>query len=167
MTTTATKESLLSPSIREQLDNWLEKFPADQKQSAVLIALHLVQDEQGWVATEYMDAVADYLDMPKVAVYEVASFYSLYDLKPVGRNKLYVCNNISCMLCGSEKIITHIEQRLGIKMGQTTDDGKFTLKPAECLAACINAPVMQINDIYHENLTPERVDEILERVEVN
>src|SRR5262249_37849029 len=132
---------LLSENSRKQIDEWLKKFPPNQKQSAVLAALHIVQEEnQGWLSEELMDAVAVYLDMPPIAVYEVATFYSMFECKPVGRHKINLCNSISCMLCGSEKIAEHLKNRLGIDFGQSTSDGKFMLKEVECLAACTKAP---------------------------
>lgn len=156
---------LLSQEIRNEIDQWLKKYPDDQKQSAVMTALRLVQDKHGWLSNELMDAVADYLEMPKIAVYEVATFYSMYDLKPVGKHKICVCTNISCMLRGSEKITDHLKEKLNIKLGETTEDGKFTLKEVECLGACVGAPMMQIGNQYYEHLTPEKVDEILETLE--
>ncbi len=138
------------------------KFPVEQKRSVVLAALRIVQlSNGGWLSKELMDAVADYLEMPPIAVYEVATFYTLYDLKPVGRHKIYVCTNISCLLRGSDEIVGHFKMRLGIGFGQTTSDGKFTLKEAECLAACGAAPMCQIGMDFHENLTPEKIDSIL------
>jgi NADH-quinone oxidoreductase subunit E len=134
----------------------------DQKQSAVMAALRIVQDANGGsLNIELMDAVAAYLDMPPMAVYEVATFYSMYELKPVGKHKVCVCTNISCMLRGSEEIVDHLEKKLGVKLGETTADGKVTLKEVECLGACTGAPMLQIGNTYHEHLTPEKVDEIL------
>lgn len=156
------KNTFLAESICEQIDKWLLKFPPEQKQSAVIYALHLVQtDNNGYLTEDLMDAVADYLDMPKIAVYEVASFYSMYELKPVGKHKICVCTNISCMLCGVEEISQHLQKRLGIQFGETTADGRYTLKSVECLAACGGAPAMQINKTYYEKLTPEKIDKIL------
>jgi len=158
--------AILSEAVKSQIDHWLTKYPADQKQSAVIPALHILQDaNKGWLTTELMDALADYLGMPKVAVYEVASFYSMYELKPVGRHKICVCTNISCLLCGSDSVVSHLKQKLGIDWGQTTADGKFTLKQVECLAACGGAPAMQIGKDYYENLTPEKIDTILAGLE--
>ncbi len=157
---------LLSAEVRAEIDKWLEKYPKDQKQSAVLTALHLAQEQnQGWLSEDVMDAVADYLDMPKIAVYEVASFYSMYELKPVGKHKIAVCTNISCMLRNSDQIVKHLEQRTGAKLNGTSEDGKFTLKEVECLGACVNAPMFQIGKEYYEKLTPEKVDEILDGLE--
>lgn len=160
-------ESLISESVRQQIDEWLKKFPPEQKQSGVLYALRLVQEQNnGWLTVPLMDAVADYLGMPKIAVYEVATFYSMYDLKPVGKHKIAVCTSISCMLCGSHKILKHLQKRFGVPMGEPTKDGLFTLKEAECLAACGQAPVMLIDDKkYCENLTIEKVDAILDELE--
>jgi NADH-quinone oxidoreductase subunit E len=153
---------LISAESRAQIDRWIAKYPADRKQAAVMAALNIVQQQNGgWLTTELMDAVAAYLQMPPIAVYEVASFYTLYDLKAVGRHKIYVCTNISCMLCGSDTIVEHLQKKLGIKLGETTADGKFTLKESECLAACGGAPMFMIDQTYHENLTPEKVDAIL------
>jgi len=156
----------LSKPVREEIDRWLTKYPADQKRSAVLTALRLVQDEQdGWLTPEWMDAVANYLELPRIAVYEVATFYTMFNLKPVGRHEINVCTNISCMLSGSGDLVKQLEQKLGIKLGETTEDGKFTLKEAECLAACAGAPMFQIGKKYHEHLTSEKVDAILDELE--
>lgn len=158
--------SLLPENIRKEIDAWIVKYPPEQKQSAVIPALTIVQEyNNGWLSEELMDAVADYLDMPKIAVYEVATFYSMYELKPVGRHKLAVCTNVSCMLAGCEKIVKHLKQRLDIGFGETTADGKFTLKEVECLGACANAPVIHMGKRYYENLTPEKVDEILDKLD--
>ena len=157
---------LLSQQTRDEIDTWLKKYPADQKRSAVLTALHLAQAQNnGWLSEEMMDAVAAYLDMPKIAVYEVATFYSMYELAPVGKHKINLCTNISCMLRGSEKIADHLKQKLKIDFGETTEDGKFTLKEVECLGACVGAPMMQIDKDYHEHLTTETVDNILEKLD--
>lgn len=158
--------SLLSTETCTAIDHWVAKYPPDQKQSAVMGALSVVQEANGgWLTTGLMDAVAEYLEMPPIAVYEVATFYSMYELKPVGRHKLCVCTNVSCMLCGSEDVVAHLEKKLGIKLGETTADKKFTLKEVECLGACGGAPMMQIGREYHENLTPEKLDEILAKLD--
>lgn len=159
------KTDLLSAAVRAGIDRWVAKYPSDQKQSAVMAALRLVQEEQGSLDTELMDAVAEYLDMEPISVYEVATFYSMYDLKPVGRHKIMVCTNISCMLCGSAEIMDYLEKKLAVKRGETTADGKFTLKEVECLAACAGAPMFQIDKTYYENLTPEKIDAILAGLE--
>jgi NADH-quinone oxidoreductase subunit E len=161
------KSDLLTAGARAHIDAWLEKFPPDQKQSAVLAALQAAQEQNGgWVSRELMDAVADYLDMPPVLVYEVGTFYSMIELEPVGRNMVAVCTNISCMLCGAGSIVEHVEKKLGIKLGETTADGRITLKlEEECLAACAGGPMMTVNGHYHEQLTPEKVDAILDGLE--
>jgi NADH-quinone oxidoreductase subunit E len=158
---------LLSAHIREEIDHWLAKYPTDRKQSAVLAALREVQhDNGGYLTTELLDAVADYLEIPVIAVYEVASFYSMFELKPVGRHSISVCTNVSCMLRGSDEIVRHVQSKLGIKIGESTPDGKFYLKQEEeCLAACAFAPMMQVDHVYYENLTPEKVDQILDSLE--
>lgn len=157
-------ENLLSQHAREEIDRWLQKYPADQKQSAVLAALREVQHENnGYLTKELMDAVADYLNMPPIAVYEVGSFYSMLETRPVGRHSVSVCTNISCMLCGADDIVRHIEARLGIKTGESTPDGRINLKlEEECLAACCGGPMMMVDHVYYEDLTPQRVDEILD-----
>ncbi len=161
------KSDLLSAHARAEIDHWLTRYPSDQKQSAVLAALREAQHENGgYLTTDLMDAVADYLAMPPIAVYEVASFYSMFETKPVGRNHIAVCTNISCMLRGSDTVLAYIERKLGIKLGDSTPDGKFYLKrEEECLAACCGAPMMQVNHIYYERLTPEKVDQVLDSLE--
>lgn len=156
----------LSEHARQVIDVWLAKYPADRKQSVLLAALREVQHENnGYLTTPLMDAVADYLALPRIAVYEVASFYSMFETRPVGRHSISVCTNISCWLRGSEAIVARVEQRLGIRTGESTPDGKFFLKrEEECLAACCGAPMMMIDHVYHENLTPEKVDEILAKL---
>ncbi len=163
----AASSYLLSDKLKKQIDHWTAKYPVDQKQSAVISALSLAQEENdGWLKIEVMDAVADYLEMPKIAVYEVASFYSMLETEPVGRNMVALCTNISCMLRGAEELRAHIENKLGIKTGETTADGRITLKQEEeCLAACTAAPMMTVNGHYHENLTLEKIDEILDGLE--
>ena len=159
--------TILSRHEQKEIDSWLKRYPEDRSQSALLAALSAVMHEDHYLSTEKMDAVADYLSIPKIAVYEVASFYSMYELdkKAAGKNTIAVCTNVSCMLNGSDKIVEHIEERLGIKLGETTPDGEFFFKmEEECLAACCGAPMMQLNHVYHENLTPEKVDELLDNV---
>lgn len=160
------KEVLFTPEIRAEIDTWVAKYPAEWKQSAVMAALRIVQDANGgWLSPELLDDVAAYLDMPPIGVYEVASFYSMYELKPVGRHKVCVCTNVSCMINGSDRILEHLEEKLAVRLGGTTADGRFTLKEVECLGACGGAPMMQIGKQYYENLTPEIVDSILEGLE--
>jgi NADH-quinone oxidoreductase subunit E len=168
MTTTATQEktAILSPQVRTEIDRWIAKYPPEWKQSAVMGALSVVQDDNGgWLTSELMDAVAAYLEMPPIAVYEVATFYSMYELKPVGKHKICICTNVSCMINKADVIVDHLQERLGIGFGQVTDDGRFSLKEVECLGACGGAPMMQIGKQYYENLTPEIVDAILEGLE--
>lgn len=157
----------LSKASRKVIDHWLQKFPPEQKRSAVLAALTQVQGENGGHLTrDLMDLVAAYLDMPAIQVYEVGSFYSMFDLHPTGRHKVSVCDNISCMLCGAEEILAHIESKLGIKKGETTADGRISLIPEEeCLAACCGAPMMVVDGHYHEHLTADKVDKILDTLE--
>jgi len=157
-------EHVLSEHARAEIDRWLAKYPQEQKRSALLAALREVQHEnKGYLTTELMDAVAAYLDLPPIAVYEVASFYSMLETEPVGRHSISVCTNISCLLRGAEEIVGHVEKKLGIKVGESTADGRFFLKrEEECLAACCGAPMMMVDHKYHEDLTPEKVDEILD-----
>lgn len=156
----------LSHTAIAEIEEWLKKFPADRRSSAVIAALTVVQKENGgWLSTALMDAVADYLGMPKIAVYEVASFYSMFELKPVGRHRISVCTNISCMLRGSDELMAYLKKRLGVGVGESTPDGKFYLKEVECLAACGMAPCMQIDEIYHEHLTgAEAIEKALQSV---
>jgi NADH-quinone oxidoreductase subunit E len=160
---TSPKESLFNADLRQQIDVWVAKYPAGQAQSAVIPALLILQDaSDGWLSKPLMDALAVYLDMPFISVYEVATFYTMYELEPVGKNKISVCTNISCMLCGSEEIVEHLKQRLDIGFDETTADGKVTLKEVECLGACCGAPMLQLNRDYHEKLTIEKVDSLLD-----
>ena len=160
-------ETILSAHVCEKIDHWVAKYPTDQKQSAVLAALLEVQHENnGYLSAELMDGVAHYLGMPAIAVYEVASFYSMLETKLVGRQSISVCTNISCMLCGSDEIVEYIEKKLGIKTGESSADGRFYLKmEEECLAACCGGPMMMVDHVYYENLTKEKVDEILDRLD--
>jgi len=155
---------LLSPAALALIDKEVAKYPADQKQSAVMAALAIAQDEKGWLATETMDFVAQYLDMPPIAVYEVASFYTMYNLQPVGRCKLTLCTNLPCALQGATAAAAHLKQRLGIEFGETTADGVFTLKEGECLGACGDAPVMLMNNKTMLSwMTPDKIDALIEQ----
>jgi NADH-quinone oxidoreductase subunit E len=158
---------ILSEHARHEIDHWLTKFPPDQKRSAVLAALREVQHENhGYLTVELMDAVAQYLGLEPIDVYEVATFYSMFETKPVGRHSVSVCTNISCMLRGADDIVSHVEKKLGVRLGESTPDGKFYLKPEEeCLAGCCGAPMMQVDHVYHEHLTPARVDQILDALD--
>ncbi|VAX13934.1 NADH-ubiquinone oxidoreductase chain E [hydrothermal vent metagenome] len=160
---TQTKLGLISEASKAEINRWIAKYPPERKRSAVMAALRIVQDQnKGYLSNDLKDAVAEYLDLPPIAVYEVATFYSMYELEAVGKHKICVCTNISCMLRGSDEIVDHLTKRLGIGLGETTNDGRFTLKEVECLGACVEAPMFQIGDQYHGNLTPKTVDEILD-----
>jgi NADH-quinone oxidoreductase subunit E len=143
-----------------RLDSIIARYP--QKQAALLPALHLIQEQEGYISEEAMQYIADYLGIPFGHVLGVVTFYTMFYDKPMGRHHIQVCTNISCQLLGAESIVDHIGKRCGIKPGQTTDDGKFTLSEVECLGSCGTAPMMQINDDYHENLTAERIDSIID-----
>jgi NADH-quinone oxidoreductase subunit E len=162
-----TGQTVLSDQVQAEIDRWVAKFPQGRQRSAVIAALQAVQHENGgFVTPELMDAVANYLDLPTVQAYEIATFYSMIETRPVGRHSISVCTNISCMLRGSDEILSYVEQKLGIKVGESTSDGKIYLKrEEECLAACCGAPMMMVDHTYHENLTPEKVDGILDALE--
>lgn len=156
------KDSLLTPELRSGIDEILTKYPPEWKQSAIMPALTLVQEDNGgWVTTELMDQIAAYLDVPAVAVYEVATFYGMYDLQPQGRNKVCVCNSVSCMLNGSGDLIEHVEGKYGVKPGEVTKDGRFTFKEVECLGACKDAPAVLIGKTYHEKVSAEGLDDLI------
>ena len=160
-----TEQYEIPAGIRAEIDHWLSKYPADQKQSAVLSEPQ-VHGFGMFLIRELMDDVAAYLDMPPVSVYEVSSFYSMIETQAVGRNTVAFCNNISCMLCGADELVEHVESKLGIKLGESTPDGRIYLKAEEeCLAACVGAPMMAVNGHYHENLTIDKVDQILDGLE--
>jgi NADH-quinone oxidoreductase subunit E len=157
-------DTLLSEHVREEIEHWKARFPEDRQRSAVIGALHAVQHENhGYLTPELMDAVAEYLELPNIQVYEVATFYSMFQTKPVGRHNVAICTNVSCMLRGADDIVEHVETRLGVKLGESTADGRIYLKrEEECLAACCGAPMMMVNHEYFENLTLDRVDDILD-----
>ena len=154
----------LSAHVVEEIERWKARFPEDQKRSAVIGALHAAQHEnEGFLTTEIMNGVADYLGLPPIQVYEVATFYSMFQTRPVGRHNVAICTNVSCMLRGAEDIVSHVEQKLGIKLGESTADGRIYLKKEEeCLAACCGAPMMMVDHKYYEDLTIEQVDAILD-----
>jgi NADH-quinone oxidoreductase subunit E len=156
--------ALLSDHAKEVIEQWKSRFPEGRERSAVISALHVVQHENdGYLTAELMNAVADYLDLPTIQVYEVATFYSMFQTKPVGRHNVAICTNVSCMLRGSDEIVEHVEEKLGVRIGESTDDGRIYLKcEEECLAACCGAPMMMVNHKYYENLTTDQVDEILD-----
>ena len=158
---------VLSDKTRAHIDHWLAKVPPERKRSAVLQGLHAAQEQnQGWLSDELIAAVAKYLDLPFVWAYEVASFYSMFETEKVGRNNVAICTNISCWLNGADDIVRHCEKKLGIKHGESTPDGRVYLKKEEeCLAGCAGAPMMVINGHYHERLTLDQVDALLDGLE--
>lgn len=154
----------LSRHVIEEIEHWKSRFPEGRQRSAVISALHAVQHENdGYLTAEQMNAVAEYLELPTMQVYEVATFYSMFQTRPVGRHNVAICTNVSCMLRGSDDIVDHVEKKLGIKVGESTEDGRIYLKrEEECLAACCGAPMMMVDHKYHENLTNDQVDDILD-----
>jgi NADH-quinone oxidoreductase subunit E len=157
----------LSTHVRDKIDDWKTRFPADRQRSAVIRALHLVQHEnKGFVTAEQMNAVAAYLSLPTIQVYEVATFYSMFQTQPLGRTEVSICTNVACMLRGADELVEHVESKLGIKLGESTEDGRIFLKrEEECIAACCGAPAMQVNHKYFENLSADMVDDILDGLE--
>jgi len=160
-------ESTLSTHVCEEIERWKARFPKDKQRSAVIGALHAVQHENdGYLTVDLMNDVADYLSLPTIQVYEVATFYSMFQTKPVGRHNVAICTNVACMLRGADDIVEHVEKKLGIKTGESTEDGRIYLKrEEECLAACCGAPMMMVDHKYHENLSKEKVDELLDGLE--
>ena len=160
----AGKKDLLDEGTRATIDQWVDKFPPENKRSALIQALIAAQNQNGgWVSKDMIEAVADYLELPPVWAYEVASFYSMIDQKPVGKHTVNICTNISCWLNGAEDLVAHVEKKLGIKLGETTDDQRITLVvEEECLAACCGAPMMVVDGHYHENLDADSLDKILD-----
>jgi NADH-quinone oxidoreductase subunit E len=158
--------ALLGADTRAHIDHWLAKFPPERKRSALIQGLMAAQEQNGgWLTDPLMAAVAKYLDVPPVWAYEVATFYSMFDLEPVGRHKVSICTNISCWLNGAEDLVAHVERRLGCKLGASSADGRIKLVcEEECLAACAGAPMMVVDGHYHEKLTPARVDEVLDKL---
>jgi len=159
-----TNEQLLSAHTIAEIDEWLTRYPADKKKSALLAALRAAQHQNdGFLTVPLMDEVAKYLGLAKIEVYEVASFYSMYELEPVARHNVAVCTNVCCMLMGSDTIVDHLQSKLDIKLGESTADGRIYLKvEEECLAACAGGPMMQVDHKYYTDLTPEKVDEIID-----
>lgn len=162
-----TAVSVLTEHTVHEIDHWVQKYPSDRQRSALAGALRAAQHQNnGFLTAELMDAVAEYLELPAIYVYEAASFYSMFETAEVGRHSVSVCTNISCMLRGGEEMLEHVEDKLGIKVGQTTEDGRIFLKlEEECLAACCGAPMMMVDHVYHEHLTTDKVDEILDGLE--
>jgi NADH-quinone oxidoreductase subunit E len=158
---------VLPEHVIKEIEHLKARFPEGRQRSAVISALHAVQHENhGYLTAEQLNAVADYLELPTIQVYEVATFYSMFQTRAVGRNEVAICTNVSCMLRGSDDIVEHVENKLGIKLGESTTDGRvFLKKEEECIAACCGAPVMMVNHKYHENLSTEQVDEILDGLE--
>jgi NADH-quinone oxidoreductase subunit E len=151
---------MLSPEAIKKIDQAIAKYPLEQKQSAVMAALTVAQDEKGHLSPQVMDFVAGYLGMAPIAVYEVATFYAMYDLKPAGRHKLCICTNLPCALSGAEDAAQHLKKKLGIDWNETTADGRFTLKEGECFGACGDAPVMLLNNKKILSfMTPEKIDQ--------
>jgi NADH-quinone oxidoreductase subunit E len=163
-TSLASKLQLLSQETRGEIDRWVAKFPPGRARSASLAALRAAQEQNhGFLTADLMDAVAEYLSLPPIQVYEVASFYSMFETHPCGRHHVSICTNISCMLNGAEELAAHAQRKLGIKLNQSTPDGRIFLKQEEeCLAACTGAPMMMVDHVFHEHLTPESLDQILD-----
>jgi len=156
---------MLSADSLKKIDREIAKYPSDRKQSAVMSALAIAQDEKGWLANETINFVAQYLEMPPIAVYEVATFYNMYNLEPIGKYKITVCTNLPCALSGSNETADYIKKKLGIEFNQTTADGKFTLKEGECFGSCGDAPVLLVNNKRMCSfMTNEMVDQLLEEL---
>lgn len=157
---------MLSKESLAAIDAEVAKYPADRKQSAVMSALRVAQVERGWLTPELIEYVAHYLEMPPIAAYEVATFYNMYDTRPAGRHKITLCTNLPCLLRGAGELGEHLKKRLGIDFGETTEDGRYTLKEGECMGACGDAPMcLHNNHTMHAQLTPEKVDELLDKLE--
>lgn len=157
--------TMLSKEALAKIDKAIAKYPPEEKQSAVMAALAIAQDEKGWLANETMDFVAQYLGMPPIAVYEVATFYTMYDLKPVGRHKLTICTNLPCALSGGTQAAAYLKQKLGIDFNETTPDGRVTLKEGECMGACGEAPVMLRNNrTMLCGMSNDKIDKLLEEL---
>jgi NADH-quinone oxidoreductase subunit E len=163
----AGKKALLDQNTRANIDHWVAKFPPEHKRSALIQAVIAAQHQNGgWVSKDMIEAVADYLELPPVWAFEVASFYSMIDQEPVGRHKVNICTNISCWLNGAEDMVSYIEKKLGVKLGETTADDRITLiVEEECIAACCGAPAMVVDGHYHENLDTDKIDKILDGLE--
>jgi NADH-quinone oxidoreductase subunit E len=165
-TALVSKLTLLSEETTREIDRWVAKFPPGRHRSACIAALRAAQEQNhGYLTADLMDAVAEYLKLPPIQVYEVASFYSMFETHPCGRHHVSICTNISCMLNGGEELLAHAERKLGIRVNQSTPDGRiFLKKEEECLAACTGAPMMMVDHVFHEHLTPERLDAILDEL---
>lgn len=158
---------IFDDDVKKEVDRWIAKYPSDQKRSAVVSALLIAQEKNGgWLSESALDEVAHYLELPRIEVYEVATFYDMFELKPVGLHKIAICTNISCMLRGADEIVDAARARLGIDFNQTTKDGQFFLRETECMGACIGAPMCQIDDKkYHERLTPETIVALIDSLD--
>ncbi|HEY7888820.1 MAG TPA: NAD(P)H-dependent oxidoreductase subunit E [Steroidobacteraceae bacterium] len=158
--------TLLSEHTRREIDHWVAKFPPGRQRSACIASLRAAQEQNnGYLTPELLDAVAAYLQLPPIQVYEVASFYSMLEIHPCGRHHVSICTNISCMLNGGEDLVAHAERKLGIKLNESTPDGRIFLKrEEECLAACTGAPMMMVDHVFHEHLTAEKLDKILDEL---
>ena len=163
-TALVSKLTLLSEETTREIDHWVAKFPPGRHRSACIAALRVAQEQNhGHLTADLMDAVAEYLKLPPIQVYEVASFYSMFEIHPCGRHHVSICTNISCMLNGGEELLAHAERKLGIRVNQSTPDGRiFLKKEEECLAACTGAPMLMVDHVFHEHLTPEKLDAILD-----
>ena len=159
-----TLEELLSTKGIEQAAVWVSKYPEERKRAAIIPIMTIVQEEHGYLTQELMDAVADYLSCPKIAAYEVATFYSMFRLKEAGNYVISLCTNVSCMLAGSGDIKKWFKDELGIEPGETTEDGMFTLKEVECMAACGGAPMLEVDKKYHENLNVGKVADLIKEL---
>lgn len=161
---TNTITDLLSSDVKQQIDHWVAKFPEGRQRSAMLPALRIAQKANGgWLTDELMEAVAAYLDLPKIAAFEVATFYDMYETKPVGQHKIAVCTNVSCQLRGADTIVDALKERLGVGLGETTADNQFTLREVECMGCCDGAPMCQVNDEeYITNLTPAKMNAVID-----
>jgi NADH-quinone oxidoreductase subunit E len=156
---------LLTEQAYKKIDRELAKFPTDQRQSAVMAALAIAQDEKGWLAPEVMQDIADYIGMPAIAVQEVATFYNMYNLKPLGKQKITICTNLPCALSGGDKAAHHLKEKLGIGYRETTTDGHFTLMEGECMGACGDAPVLLVNNKRMcSHMSNEKIDDLLEEL---
>ena len=166
MSESASKIHLLTEHTRHEIDGWVARFPEGKQRSAVLSSLRFAQEQNnGFLTPDLMDAVAEYLSLPPIQVYEVASFYSMFETHRCGRHHVSVCTNIACMLNGSDQVVAYIEKKLGIKTGESTPDGRIFLKQEEeCLAACTGAPMMMVDHHFHEYLTPESIDRVIDEL---
>ena len=160
----ASRIALLSEHTRAEIDHWVAKFPPGRQRSACIAALRAAQEQNhGYLTSELMDAIAEYLKLAPIQVYEVASFYSMFETHPCGRHHVSICTNISCYLNGADELVAHAQKKLGIKVNESTPDGRIFLKrEEECLAACTGAPMMMVDHVFHEHLTAQKLDEILD-----